>query len=129
MLPFYKRGVRYVSGSIIRTKQQATLFCFMGAVLVCGALLSLYSWWSDGTTSVEGQRSETTTNTTTPESPLSPISTVFPFVSGLLLGFVGSIPVAGPTSALILKLGIQGQYWSGRGVAIGGACAEAVRQE
>ena len=49
-----------------------------------------------------------------------------PLVFGFFFGFVGSIPVAGPTSAMVLKLGIQGNFIAGHAVAIGGAAAEAV---
>jgi threonine/homoserine/homoserine lactone efflux protein len=37
------------------------------------------------------------------------------------------VPVAGPTSAMVLKLGIQGKYRAGLTIAVGGAISEAVR--
>lgn len=49
-------------------------------------------------------------------------------VLGMMFGFLGSIPIAGPTSAMILKFGIQGKYRAGQAVAVGGATAEAVSQ-
>ncbi|ETV86277.1 hypothetical protein, variant [Aphanomyces astaci] len=53
------------------------------------------------------------------------LSYVLPIVAGFCFGFVGSIPIAGPTSAMVLKMGIQGQYWDAQTVALGGAVAEA----
>jgi threonine/homoserine/homoserine lactone efflux protein len=47
------------------------------------------------------------------------------FVLGFLFGFVGSIPVAGPISALVLSRGIEGRFRSGAFIALGGAIAEA----
>nr|CCA14217.1 conserved hypothetical protein [Albugo laibachii Nc14] len=49
-----------------------------------------------------------------------------PYISGYIFGFLGSIPVAGPTSAMVLRLGIQRKYRSGLAIASGGAIAEAV---
>lgn len=52
---------------------------------------------------------------------------VLPLVAGFCFGFLGSVPVAGPTSAMVLKLGIQGKYSAGLTIAFGGAISEAVR--
>jgi threonine/homoserine/homoserine lactone efflux protein len=45
---------------------------------------------------------------------------------GLAFGFVGSVPIAGPVSALVFRCGIDGRFSRGRGIAIGAAVAEAV---
>ncbi|EQC39827.1 hypothetical protein SDRG_03247 [Saprolegnia diclina VS20] len=50
---------------------------------------------------------------------------VLPLVAGFVFGFLGSIPIAGPTSAMVLKMGIQGEYWAAQSIALGGAAAEA----
>lgn len=52
---------------------------------------------------------------------------VLPLVAGYCFGFLGSVPIAGPTSAMVLKLGIQGKYQSALTIAVGGAISEAVR--
>lgn len=52
---------------------------------------------------------------------------LLPLVAGFCFGFLGSVPVAGPTSAMVLKLGIQGKYRAGLTIAVGGAISEAVR--
>jgi threonine/homoserine/homoserine lactone efflux protein len=44
---------------------------------------------------------------------------------GFALGWVGSIPVAGPISALVLTRGLEGRFRAGVFIAIGGALAEA----
>lgn len=44
---------------------------------------------------------------------------------GFTFGFVGSIPVAGPISALVFSRGLQGRSRSGVFIAAGGAIAEA----
>jgi threonine/homoserine/homoserine lactone efflux protein len=44
---------------------------------------------------------------------------------GFTFGFVGSIPVAGPISALVFSRGLQGRYRSGVFIAAGGGIAEA----
>lgn len=44
---------------------------------------------------------------------------------GFTFGFVGSIPVAGPISALVFSRGLQGRYRSGVFIAAGGGVAEA----
>jgi hypothetical protein len=51
---------------------------------------------------------------------------LLPLVAGFCFGFLGSVPVAGPTSAMVLKLGIQGKYRAGLTIAVGGAISEAV---
>lgn len=55
------------------------------------------------------------------------IRLILPLVAGFCFGFLGSVPVAGPTSAMVLKLGIQGKYSAGLTIAFGGAISEAVR--
>jgi len=47
-------------------------------------------------------------------------------VLGFLFGWVGSIPVAGPISALVVTRGLEGRYRSGAWIAIGGGIVEAV---
>lgn len=47
-------------------------------------------------------------------------------VFGLLLGFVGSIPVAGPVSAIVVSRGIQGRFESGVYLSVGAGIAEAL---
>ncbi|KAG3120713.1 hypothetical protein PI124_g1408 [Phytophthora idaei] len=50
---------------------------------------------------------------------------LLPLVAGFCFGFLGSVPIAGPTSAMVLKLGIQGKYSAGLTIAVGGAISEA----
>jgi threonine/homoserine/homoserine lactone efflux protein len=45
---------------------------------------------------------------------------------GFALGWVGSIPVAGPISALVLTRGLEGRFRAGVFIAVGGALAEGV---
>ena len=52
---------------------------------------------------------------------------LLPLVAGFCFGFLGSVPIAGPTSAMVLKLGIQGKYTAGLTIAVGGAISEAVQ--
>ncbi len=47
------------------------------------------------------------------------------WVIGLALGIVGSIPVAGPTTALVLSLGLNGRYRSAALVGLGSAIPES----
>ena len=47
------------------------------------------------------------------------------FILGFAFGFVGSIPVAGPISALVFSRGLAGRFRSGTFIAIGAAIAEA----
>lgn len=44
---------------------------------------------------------------------------------GFLVGWIGSIPVAGPISALVLTRGIQGRFRAGVFIALGGGITEA----
>ncbi|NUP13678.1 MAG: LysE family transporter [Polyangiaceae bacterium] len=46
-------------------------------------------------------------------------------IIGFCFGFFGSIPVAGPIAALVLKRGLTGRYASAALVGIGGGIAEA----
>ena len=48
-----------------------------------------------------------------------------PPVLGFAIGFVASIPIAGPTAAMVFKHGIQGDYAGGRIVALGSSLCEA----
>lgn len=71
-------------------------------------------------------------NATEPEpaaaTPLPIVARLLlPLVAGYCFGFLGSVPIAGPTSAMVLKLGIQGKYQSALTIAVGGAISEAVR--
>ncbi|TDH73637.1 uncharacterized protein CCR75_003024 [Bremia lactucae] len=50
---------------------------------------------------------------------------LLPLIAGYCFGFLGSMPIAGPTSAMVLRLGIQGKYNAGLTVAVGGAISEA----
>ncbi|DAZ95651.1 TPA: hypothetical protein N0F65_002280 [Lagenidium giganteum] len=50
---------------------------------------------------------------------------LLPLLAGFCFGFLGSVPIAGPTSAMVLKLGIQGKYQAGLTIAFGGALSEA----
>jgi threonine/homoserine/homoserine lactone efflux protein len=45
---------------------------------------------------------------------------------GLLLGFIGSMPVAGPIALLVLRKGLRGHYSEGIALAMGAAISEAV---
>ena len=47
-------------------------------------------------------------------------------VLGFILGFVGSVPVAGPVSALVLRRGLEGRTRSGGFVALGAGLAEGL---
>jgi len=49
----------------------------------------------------------------------------FALLAGLILGFVGSIPIAGPISALVLERTLAGQPSRARGIGIGAALAES----
>lgn len=44
---------------------------------------------------------------------------------GLAFGFVGSVPVAGPIAAVVVRRGLEGRFRSGAFVAIGAALPEA----
>ena len=45
---------------------------------------------------------------------------------GFGMGFAGSIPLAGPTTMLVLSFGIQGRIRAAAGVAAGSALPEAI---
>lgn len=47
-------------------------------------------------------------------------------LTGLLFGFVASMPIAGPISALVFERAVRGRMREGFSVAIGAAAAEAV---
>ena len=46
--------------------------------------------------------------------------------TGILFGFAGAIPIAGPVSALVLKAGLRHQYRRGRALGFGAGLAEAL---
>lgn len=46
-------------------------------------------------------------------------------LAGIVLGFIGSVPIAGPISALVLERTLAGQPKRARGIGIGAAVAEA----
>lgn len=48
------------------------------------------------------------------------------FLIGFLMGFLGSVPIAGPIAALVLRRGLQGRVWSGFYVGIGASVAEGL---
>jgi len=48
------------------------------------------------------------------------------FLVGLILGFVGSIPIAGPTSVIVLKNTLEKGNREGLDVAVGAGVAEAI---
>jgi threonine/homoserine/homoserine lactone efflux protein len=48
------------------------------------------------------------------------------FVVGIVLGFVGSIPVAGPTSVIVLKNTLEKGNREGLDIAVGAGVAEAI---
>lgn len=127
MLPIYKEGVRYVTGSFVRTKQQATI---VGILLVCCLLVGLYAtkllFFASSPATTANDESSFDADDTKDHITRGFLSrTASPLLIGFCLGFIGSVPIAGPTSALVLKLGIQQKYWPGRAVAVGGALAES----
>ncbi len=48
------------------------------------------------------------------------------FTAGMLLGFLGSVPSAGPLSILVAAKGLSGNRKGGMAMAFGGALAEAI---
>ena len=48
------------------------------------------------------------------------------FLVGLILGFVGSIPIAGPTSVIVLKNTLEKGNREGLDIAAGAGVAEAI---
>lgn len=55
----------------------------------------------------------------------SPARVLFALLLGLAMGFLGSVPVAGPIAAIIVRKGLEGRFKSGAWVAVGGALPEA----
>ena len=47
-------------------------------------------------------------------------------IVGFLLGFLGSMPVAGPIAALVFARGAEGRFRSGVYIAVGGAIGEGL---
>ncbi len=54
------------------------------------------------------------------------VGTLLNILTGAVLGFLGSIPVAGPISVLVLALGAANRSRTAIAVAAGGAVAEAI---
>jgi threonine/homoserine/homoserine lactone efflux protein len=54
------------------------------------------------------------------------ISAVVAGAFGFGFGFVGSVPIAGPVSALVFRSGVAGRTRRGQGIAIGSAVGEAI---
>jgi threonine/homoserine/homoserine lactone efflux protein len=51
---------------------------------------------------------------------------LFALVAGAVMGFLGSMPIAGPIAVLVLERGLVGRGREGLGVALGAATAESV---
>lgn len=51
---------------------------------------------------------------------------LFAALFGFAAGFLGSVPVAGPISALVLSRGVQGRFKAGAFIALGGGLVEAL---
>lgn len=51
---------------------------------------------------------------------------IIALVMGFLIGFIGSIPVAGPVAAIILRSAIDGRLREARAIAFGSAFAESL---
>ncbi|KAG7401980.1 hypothetical protein PHYBOEH_008501 [Phytophthora boehmeriae] len=79
---------------------------------------------TDAEAEAETQMDPTPTPEPTAQAPFV-LRLLLPLVAGFCFGFLGSVPVAGPTSAMVLKLGIQGKYTAGLTIAVGGAISEA----
>ena len=47
------------------------------------------------------------------------------WLAGLVMGFAGSVPVAGPINMLVFSFGLQGRLRSATLIALGGALPEA----
>lgn len=45
---------------------------------------------------------------------------------GFVFGFVGSVPIAGPVSALVFRSGVAGRTRRGQGITVGAALAEGI---
>jgi threonine/homoserine/homoserine lactone efflux protein len=55
-----------------------------------------------------------------------PTETVLALLVGMVMGFVGSMPVAGPVAVLVLERGLVRRAREGLGVALGSSAAESV---
>jgi threonine/homoserine/homoserine lactone efflux protein len=51
---------------------------------------------------------------------------IIALLCGCAFGFISAIPIAGPISALVLNLAINGKYAQGRYLALGAAIAESI---
>jgi threonine/homoserine/homoserine lactone efflux protein len=45
---------------------------------------------------------------------------------GFVFGFLGSMPIAGPTAVVVVAKGLENKFWTGLYIAIGASLAEAV---
>ncbi|TMW68362.1 hypothetical protein Poli38472_005830 [Pythium oligandrum] len=80
--------------------------------------------WEEPLPSTNGDAVSTAPRRPASQTPLL-IRLFLPLFAGFSFGFLGSVPIAGPTSAMVLKLGIQGKYQAGLTIAFGGAISEA----
>ena len=48
------------------------------------------------------------------------------FLAGFCLGFVGSVPIAGPTALVVVDSTLENRPRKGLYVAVGAACAESI---
>lgn len=154
MLPLYKRGVRYAWVPYRRLRRGA-VFGGVAALLLLFLLFSRLSPEAppvaiqqssdivqtrpvdvpaDGGVDMDAE-AEMSAAAATADPKLAPetstqaplvLRLLLPLVTGFCFGFLGSVPIAGPTSAMVLKLGIQGKYTAGLMIAVGGAISEAV---
>ena len=51
---------------------------------------------------------------------------LIPLIAGFLIGFVGSMPIAGPIAAAVFKSGIDGNFKRGVRIGFGGGVAEGI---
>lgn len=52
--------------------------------------------------------------------------TLMAALMGLLIGFIGSIPLAGPIALLVFRKGVEKRYAQGAAIALGAAIPEAI---
>ena len=51
---------------------------------------------------------------------------LIPLTVGLLVGFIGSVPIAGPVAALVFKCGLDGRFRKGLQIGFGNGVAEGL---
>ncbi|KAE9362443.1 hypothetical protein PF008_g36 [Phytophthora fragariae] len=152
MLPLYKRGMRYAWVPYRRLRRGAVLGGIVALLLLFLLFTRLSPDVPEAPAAVDVVQpdvaapvaanggvdmdaethadAEEATDVPTPspdavtQAPLV-LRLLLPLVAGFVFGFLGSVPVAGPTSAMVLKLGIQGKYTAGMTIAVGGAISEA----